>query len=503
MHVYRKVLKGTSFLSASEVVSQACGMVRNIILARYLTKADFGVAAILGMVLTVFELSGKLALSQQVIQSKHGDERGFVASVQFTQFVAGAFSALLILAGAWPFAHFFSGPKYLPSIMALALIPLINGLTNLDVYRFSRRLSYGPLVLTNIIPQVITTVAAWPLAVWLGDYRAVLVLLLGKAFLSAVMTHGLAERRYSLGFNPVWFRECLNFGWPLLLNGFVQIGTFQGDSMVVAAAFPLAQLGIYSVALTIAMAPSMTILRIGSSLGLPLLAEVQSDVPRFNSRYGQLAQIMALIGCGVTLGMLFCGEQVVVLLFGAKYAGVGVLACWLTAAQSMRILRGATVIAAMARADTVTNVTSSLWRLSGLGLAIVVGVLKANIVWFAVAALAGEIVAVAATIVRLSSKHSVSPKLTVLPTALAMVCVLAGGATKWLSGISQYSLFNWLLLPVFLLLSAALFVFCFGQLRTATFDAVLHFRLAMGWAAPKENHVAARSITALSSDAKD
>src|ERR1035438_7228483 len=102
MHIYRKTLKGTSFLSASEVVSQGCGLVRNIILARHLTKADFGMATLLGMVLTLFELSGKLALSQQVIQSKHGDEPGFVASVQFTQFVAGTFSALLILMASWP-----------------------------------------------------------------------------------------------------------------------------------------------------------------------------------------------------------------------------------------------------------------------------------------------------------------------------------------------------------------------------------------------------------------
>lgn len=503
MHVYTKILKGTSFLSASEAVGQGCSLIRNIILARFLTKADFGVAALLGMVLTLFELSGKLALSQQVIQSKHGDEPGFVASVQFTQFVAGSVSALLILVAAWPMAHFFSGPKYLTSIMTLALIPFINGLNNLDVYRFARRLAFGPMVLTDLVPQVLMTLAAWPLAVFFKDYRAVLVLLLGKAFLSATMTHLLAERRYSLRFDPSWLRESLKFGWPLLLTGFIQFGNFQGDSMVVAAAYPLAQLGVYSVALTMAMAPGLTILRIGSSLGLPLLAEVQSDPPRFCARYSQYVQIMALIGCAVTLGMLFCGEQVVMLLFGTKYAGVGALACLLTAAQSMRIVRGASVIAAMSRGDTVNNMVSSFWRLSGLLLAIIVGVLKASVTWFAVAALAGEIVALGATIFRLDSRHSVSPKITLMPTALGLACLVFAGAIKWLFSLGSHSLFNWLLLPAMVFLSACAFLACFSELRVSVADATLQLRIRMGWATLAENRTVPDTIPALSSDIKE
>ncbi len=503
MHVHRKILKGTSFLSASEVVTQGCSVVRNIILARFLTKADFGVAALLGMVLTLFELSGKLALSQQVVQSKHGDEPGFVGGVQFTQFVAGSISALLILIAAWPLAHFFSGPQYLASIVMLALIPFVNGLNNLDVYRFSRRLTFGPLVLTNTVPQLITTLAVWPLAVYFKDYRAVLWVLLGNAFLSAAMTHLLAERRYSVRFDPHWFRECLAFGWPLLLTGFIQFGNFQGDSMVVAAAYPLAQLGVYSVAMTIAMAPSLTILRIGGSLSLPLLAEVQNDIPRFVLRYRQFVQCMALIGCAATLGMLFCGEQLVVLLFGTKYAGVGALACWLTAAQSLRIMRGVATTAAMARGDTVNNLISSLWRLSGLLLAIIVGVLKASITWFAAAALAGEVVALGVTIFCLSSKHSIASRLTLLPAALAVISVLFAVAIKWVFSIGSNSFFNWMMLPAMLLLSVGAFMACFPELRSGAYGFALHLKLRMGWSTPEQCRTVTSADAALGGDIKE
>ncbi len=489
MQIYQKILKGTSFLSIAEIANQGCSLLRNIILARFLTKADFGVAALLAMVLSLFELSGKLALSQQVIQSKHGDDPRFVSSVQFTQFAAGTIGALLILAAAWPLAHFFSGPQYFTSIMALALVPFINGLINLDVYRYSRQLKFGPMVLTDLIPQIATTLAAWPLAVYFKDYRAVLVILLGKACFTATMTHWLAERQYSLRYDSIWLRESFKFAWPLLLTSFIMIANFQGDSMVVAASYPLAELGVYAVALAIAVTPGYAVLRIGSSLGLPLLAEVQFDKRLFSIRYSQLAQCMALIGCLATLGMLFCGEEVVAMLFGSKYAGIGALACLLTAAQSMRILRGAPITAAMARGDTVNNLVSNLWRLSGLLLAIIIGVVKASLLWFAAAAFFGELVSLIATTIRLSSKQSVKPNLTIKPALLGTTCVLCAAALKWGFNVNSSSVFNWLLLPVFMILSAGAFMFCFSEFRSSASGFVRHLRIKRDLSTGRETNL--------------
>jgi O-antigen/teichoic acid export membrane protein len=497
MHVYRTILKGTSFLSAAEVVTQACSLARNIILARFLTKADFGVAALLGIILSLFEMSGKMALGQQVVQSRHGDELGFMSSVHFTQCVVGTLSAFLILICAWPVSHFFSASSYLASIMMLALIPLVNGLNNLDVYRRTRQLNFGPLVLTELLPQVVITFVAWPFVLIFQDYRAVLCLLLGKAFLTVSMTHLLAERRFSLRFDARWLRESLKFGWPLLLSGIIQFGNFQGDSMVVAGAYQLSQLGEYSVALTIAIAPCMMMLRTGASLSLPLLAEVQSDGSRFAYRYGELAQIMAVVGCSIMLGVLFCGEQVVVLLFGAKYAGVGALACWLTAAQSLRMIRGATIVATMARGDTVNNLISSSWRLSGLLLAVGVGVARASLTWFAVAAFVGEVTASVAAVVRLASKHGIAPRITYKPAALALACVLSAVAVKWALSIGPYSILNWALLPITICLTIGAFMICFEGLRSSAVSFVSSIDTKLGWFLPKEPRPAEEPIQSL------
>lgn len=466
MSIVRKTIKGSFLLSSSEVINQACSLLRNIILARFLAKEDFGVAALLGLILTLFEMTGKMAFGQQVIQSRHGDDPTYIDSVHFNQLLVSAASTLLILLCAWPLSHFVAGPQYFISILLLGLIPFINGFNHLDVHRLTRRLNYGPVVLTEMIPQVVTSLAAWPLAVYFKDYRAVLWLLICKSILCMVITHLLAERRFTPRYNREWVKEGLKFGWPLLLAGLLQMGNLQGDSMVVAASYTLAQLGEYSVAMTIAMTPGLAILRISHSIALPLLSEVQHDRAEFSERYSRYAEIMALLSVATILGMLFCGEQLIVLLYGGKYAGVGALACFLIAAQSMRIMRGATVGAAMAQGDTINNLVSNLWRLSGLILAIVVGLLHASLTWFALTGIVGELIALTAAIVRLSTKHSIPAKITITPTAIGFGIVMLSVALKELLNLSHYSWLNWPLLLIAISSSVGVFMLCFPTLRT-------------------------------------
>ena len=485
MSVAKKTFLGGSFLSVSEVVNQACAMVRNIILARFLTKEDFGIAALLALILTLFEMTGKMALSQQLIQSKYGDEPAYVDSIHFTQLVLGAVSSLLILMCAWPLAHFVTGPQYISSLLLLGLIPLINGLNHLEVYRRTRKLSYGPVVLAEMIPQVLTTVAAWPLTVYFKDYRAVLWLLLGKSLLSIVITHLLADRRFTPRYHRDWLIESLKFGWPLLLAGFIQMGNFQGDSMVVAARYTLAQLGEYSVALTMAMTPSVALLRISHSIALPLLSEVQGDLAKITERYARYVEIMAFLSCAATLGMLFCGEQVIILFYGTKYTGVGSLACLLTAAQGIRIIRGATVGVTMAKSDTVNILMANVWRLSGLALAALVGWLQASMALFALTAFVGEVIALVFTTVKLHKQHAIPPMVTIKPTLLATICVLVAAILHRIVPIGTALWWNWPLLILALISGFAVFMFFLLPMRFACIGFILKLNTRLGSPLPQ------------------
>jgi O-antigen/teichoic acid export membrane protein len=476
---FRGVFKGASFLSLSEIIGQACSLIRTIVLARFLAKADFGVAAMLGMILTIFEMSGKMALGQQIVQSKYSREEGFINSLHFNQITLSTTSAILIFASAWPIAHFFVGSQYIVTIMILAVVPLLGGFTNLDVYRQTKDLKFGAQVLSEVLPQIAITLAVWPLAMIFHDYRAVLWLLITKSALYIIMTHLLAHQSFRPRFDARRLKESLKFGWPLLVSGFVQFGNFQGDSAIIAAKYSLEQLGEFSAALTIAMAPGLIIMKVSSAISLPLLAHVQDDDVELSIKYQRYVEIMAFLSCCMMLGMFFCGEQMVVLLFGAKYANIGGLASFLTAVQALRVIRNVIGDTAMARGDTMNNLVSSSWRLSGLTVAILVSLTHGSLIWFAVAGIVGETVALSAVISRLARRHRITPIYTISPTILGLVIVLVAVALRWTLSIGPYSLMNWIVMPGMLIFGGFFYLLFFREFRSLVLGLITKTPLKM------------------------
>ena len=69
-------------------------MLRNVILARALTRTDFGVAAMLGMGISVFEIGGRLSIEQLVVQSNEAEQPHFKAASHLVQVALGLFSAI-------------------------------------------------------------------------------------------------------------------------------------------------------------------------------------------------------------------------------------------------------------------------------------------------------------------------------------------------------------------------------------------------------------------------
>jgi O-antigen/teichoic acid export membrane protein len=403
---------------------------RNMILARILDKGDFGIAATLGLVVSLFELVGKMSFGQQVIQSPSGDEPEFQKATHVSQALAGILSAFLILIFAYPLSRCFGMESHRGALMLLAIIPLCTGFTSLDLYRQVRHLRFAPLVLTDTVPQVLITLAAWPLAKWLGDYRAILCLILAKAAFSLVTSHLVSQRHYQLCWQPRLIQENLRFGSPLLVSGFLMFAIFQGDRMLIASVYPMTALGVYAVASTLAMAPCFAILRISGTASLPIMAHAQNDPEKFRAYYGNYAQALALLGTVFAVTMILGGETIITLLFGLKYRDAAALAAWLTIGQAFRIMRGAPTCAALAKGDTVNTMLANVSRLLGLGLAVPVVLLKMDLCWVAVAGGVGEFLALATSIIRLRWKHGLLLRDCLYPAGLMAALALAAYVAK-------------------------------------------------------------------------
>lgn len=480
MSLRGKAFKGSVLLTVGGLVDHGGAFVRNMILARMLTKADFGIAATLGLVVTLLEFSAKLGVARFVVQDKEGHQPDFMAAAHLVQFLAGAFGAILMATSAPLLAQLFGVPALRETIMWLALVALFRGLEHMDIRRYERDLRFGPSTLAEAIPQLVITLAAWPLAAWLKDFRAVLTLLIAKTALSSLVSHCLAERPYRWQWRHEYVTRMLRFGWPLLATGFLMVGVVQGDQFLVASFYSMTDLGAYAAASALALAPSFLFGRVFNPLALPLLAKVQDDPPALQRRYRQIVAVVVAFSATSTVGIVIAGETLMRLVYGGKYAGSGIILAWLAGANAYRSLRIAPSLAALARGDSQNQLISNLWRVSSLLPALGLAVMGKPVWMLACCGLLGEALGCWVSFLRLRRRDGVPLSVSLIPTQWLTFLIAGAGLVAW-SGTQRWLGFWGLAAGLFgSLLAGAVLARAFPVLRHEVDSAWEGFRVG-GW----------------------
>jgi O-antigen/teichoic acid export membrane protein len=307
----------------------------------------------------------------------------------------------------------------------------------LEYFRRQRELEYLPSALYELVPQAAVTLAAWPLAVWLRDFRVIVWLLVGKAGLGILMTHWLAKRPYSCEWRRDYAKQMWTFAWPLLLNGLLMFAAQQADQMLVGAFLSMENLAAYALAFSLASIPWFVFGQVGSSIMLPILSRAQDNPELFRRHYRVCVEYAAVGSVVLTLPLIVSGEQLVTLLYGPKYAGTGVVTALLAATTAVRFLRFAPAVAAMARADTLNQLYSNLWRGISLPGAALIAILGGGAPLIAACALAAEMLAALVSVFRLRQRQGVPLRETAVAAAHVLGFVAAGlalvylGASRW------------------------------------------------------------------------
>ncbi|MCC6360767.1 MAG: oligosaccharide flippase family protein [Phycisphaerales bacterium] len=425
MTLRRRVFHGALSLAAGQALGQGLSFLRNVIVARLLSPEDFGVAATFAITVSLFEMLSDLAVDKLIIQARDGDDPRLQATAQAFQSLRGLVCGLLTAALAWPIALLFSTPEAVWAYVLLGLVPVFRGLAHLDVGRLQREMRFGPAVVTQVGSQLAAVLAAWPLARWLGDWSAMLWIVLIQSAVLALLSHLVARRSYSWAWNAVQLRRLLIFGWPLLINGVLMFGVFQGDLAIVGSHYLLAQLAHYSLAGAIAAAPTQVVGSVFVSLLLPLFADVQSDQTRLVQRYRAAIQSACFSAGLIAAGITLLADGLLSGLFGEKYSAAGDVLVLLGFAQAVRLARMPPTVAALARQDTLNSAISNGYRLLGIPVALALASCGAPLSWIALAAIFGECSAFASAVFRLQRRQAVPISASFVPCMLTLT-MLAG-----------------------------------------------------------------------------
>ncbi len=428
MGLKRKFLKGGATIALAQIAGQVCSLGRNVIIARLVSQTDFGIAAIFVMVVSFLQMTTNLSLNRLLVQAPDGNSVEFQKVGHFLQMIRGIICCIILLALAVPIANLFSIPETRNAFFVLAFIPLLNGFNHLDPRRWERDLRYWPNASIELASQVISLALAWPMGKWFGNYWAMLYLLLIKTTIMVIGSHLVAERKYGWSRNQEFVHRFISFGWPLLINGLLIFGIFQGDRFILGAAkkmfgagYGMADVGLYSAAFMITMIPAMMCRGAFALLTLPVLSKEQNSPQMFYNKAILFLQGLTVMALAFGVFMLLAGDKIIPFIYGEKYNVTWPLMAWLSIFWTIGIMRGFPTNVAMALGNTIVLMQANIIRIISLIGIVFVVFYELNIAWVAAVGAAGELLAYFSSLLLNKFRLSIPLSMSFRPSA-----VLAG-----------------------------------------------------------------------------
>ena len=303
------------------------------ILARLLAPADYGLMAMVGVVLGFAGLFSDLGVNSAYVHRQQVTQEQRSSLFWFNVGVSAGVTGLLIALSPL-LAWFFGDERLKPMIIFAASTCIIGALGQQVRVAAEKNLDFQRVVLLEIFAAILGFFSAVLAAVsgW-GAYS----LILGTV-VSALAFAILAWGYISNGWKPDMrlqmkdVRPFLEFGAAAVINGIVNHINFTIDLLLGGRLLSSSQLGFYSVPRNLVIQLQFIVNPIITRVGFPLIAQVQSDPAKVRSIYLKTVNMTSSTNAPLYLFLAIFSADVVTILLGSGWSDsaslLRILAIW-------------------------------------------------------------------------------------------------------------------------------------------------------------------------------
>lgn len=321
---------GTTWIMIAFGSGQVIRLGMNIALAGLLFEEAFALMALVTAVMVGLAMFSDIGLQQNVIQSPRGDEPDFLNTAWTMQVIRGAVLTLLAAAMAWPMAAFYGANDTAALelqwlIPLVALTALIEGLRSPRVLSAARHMRVAQITRIEMAVTIVNTMVLLSLAWYLRSVYALAIAAVLSSALHAALTYWFlpgARARFVL--EPAAVRSIFSFGKWIFVSTLLTFLAMQIDRLAFASMYPLSEVGVYSIAASLAlMAPGL----IGSLQGavvFPWYARMLDDGMALSEAFRKAKVPVLVISTYVVVLLIVGADSFFALAYDDRYAKAAV-----------------------------------------------------------------------------------------------------------------------------------------------------------------------------------
>lgn len=314
-----KVVRSGVLVGTANAAMALIGVVRSILLARLLTPEIFGLMGLAGIAIRTIEAITRPGIAQALIAGSERFDKA--ASTAFTLLVLRGVFLSLILAGIAPIvAHFYEAPELKSMLLVLSVVFVVGGLSNINLVACQKDLDFRYIAVMDlcawIIGAVVTIGSAW----W---FRSVWALVIGQiitAIATVLLSYIVIPGRPTFGWNTDVARGLMGYGKFVTGSSLLLFVAAELDSAVVGKVLGMEELGLYTLAFTIANLVTANLAKVAASVVMPAYSKLKGNVASLRGAYFRTLAFTMSIVLPATVGLLLVAKPLITVVYGEKWA---------------------------------------------------------------------------------------------------------------------------------------------------------------------------------------
>ena len=300
------------------LTTTALQMLKLFILARILTKQDFGLLAIATMFLGFTEIFANMGLATGIIH-KQGITRDQYSSVFWLNLMLSVALWLLLCAFTPLIANYYHHPALRQLIPLLSFTLVIDSFGKMFYTLKTKELDFKFISIVQIVGVTLGVVLTVALALHgFGVFSLAWGALL-QAFItqSVYAVSGLKAYRIRLHFRLSEIRELVSIGLYQLGMQVIDYAANKLDIFLIGRFFSAEVLGVYNLAKELLYKAVQLINPIVTNVAAPAFARFQDDMPKMRRSYAEVLHLLSFINFPIFMAFFLFAEPLTVLLYGS------------------------------------------------------------------------------------------------------------------------------------------------------------------------------------------
>jgi PST family polysaccharide transporter len=314
--VKARLARGTAWISAAGLLTNALGFVTTLVLARLLLPADFGLVALATTLFAVISSITDFSVNSALIH--HSDPSDDHFSTAFTiSALRGALIGGLLIAASKFTAGAYHDARLVNIMWAYGGSAFLAGLANPRVVMMAKSLIFWQEFLFQVGGKLAGLVVSVTIAVLYHSYWALVWGAIATQALSVALSYLLMPfwPRLTLAHGRTLFSFSIWLSFGQVLNSI----NWNIDQFVVGTFIGKAPLGFYTIGNNLAVLPTREVTRPITTTLFPAFSQLKDDKPRLAAAYQSAQALVSAIALPAGVGLSLIARPLIVLTMGAKW----------------------------------------------------------------------------------------------------------------------------------------------------------------------------------------